>query len=180
MEDLHKIKVGITHGDINGIGYEVILKALSDPRIVELCTPIVYGSSKIASFHRKALDLAPLTFNIIDNGRDAVEGRLNLVNCIDEDVKVEFSQSTRAAGMAAIKSLDGALKELKEGNIDVLVTAPINKNNIQSETFSFPGHTEYLEQVAGEGDKSLMILLNDDLKVALVTNHLPVKDISKI
>ena len=179
MEDLHKIKVGITHGDINGIGYEVILKALSDPRIVELCTPIVYGSSKIASFHRKALDLAPLTFNIIDNGRDAVEGRLNLVNCIDEDVKVEFSQSTRAAGMAAFKSLDVALKELKEGNIDVLVTAPINKNNIQSETFSFPGHTEYLEQVAGEGNKSLMILLNDDLKVALVTNHLPVKDISK-
>ena len=178
MEESHKIKVGITHGDINGVGYEVILKTLSDPRIVEMCTPIVYGSTKVAAYHRKALDMAPVNFNLVASAAEAAEGKLNLVTCVDDDVKVELTQSTAVAGEAAFKSLERATEELAEGMFDVLVTAPINKQNIQREGFEFPGHTEYLESKFGESGDSLMILLKDDLRVALVTTHLPVSEVA--
>lgn len=177
MEQSHKIRVGITQGDINGVGYEVILKTLSDPRIVELCTPIIYGSSKVAAYHRKVLELPAVNFNIINNGDEALEGKLNMVNCIDDDVKVELSRSTQIAGEAALKALEKAVEEYENGFIDVLVTAPINKNNIQSEEFTFPGHTEFLEEKCGKGRKSLMILMQDSLRVALVTGHVSVADI---
>lgn len=177
MNHSYKIKVAITQGDINGVGYEVILKTLSDPRIIELCTPIVYGIAKVASYHRKALDLAPLTFNIINSAEEAEDGKLNFINCSEEEVKVEFGQSTESAGFAAFQALVHATDEFNNGMVDVLVTAPINKHNIQSEEFKFPGHTEYLENKCGKGDKSLMILMQESLRVALVTTHMPLKEV---
>ena len=177
MEDSGKIRVGITHGDINGVGYEVILKAFSDPVMFELCTPIVYGSPKVAAYHRKALDLQT-TFSIINMAEEAHEDRLNILSCTDDELKVELTKPTPEAGKAALDALEKALEDYREGLIDVLVTAPINKHTIQSESFHFPGHTEYIEERVGEGHKSLMILMKNDFRVALVTGHIPVKDIA--
>lgn len=177
MEENRKIKIGITHGDVNGVGYEVVLKTFSDPIMFELCTPIIYGSPKVAAYHRKALDL-PTNFSIINTASASGQNRLNIVNCADDEVKVEFSKPSNEAGTAALQALEKALEEYKEGLIDVLVTAPINKHTIQSETFAFPGHTEYIEERVGEGNKALMILLKNDFRVALVTGHIPVREIA--
>ena len=176
------IKVGITHGDINGIGYEVILKTFSDARVAELCTPVIYGSSKIAAYHRKALELPPVNMNIISQAEDAGINRVNIINCVDDETKVELSQSTSIAGEAAFLALEAAVTDLKRGVVDVLLTAPINKHNIQNEQFHFPGHTEYLEErFGGVGRKALMILMKDGLRVALVTGHIPLSEVpSKI
>ena len=176
------VRVGITHGDINGIGYEVILKTLSDTRITELCTPIIYGSSKVAAYHRKALELPAINLNTIATADDAGENRINIINCVDDEVKVELSHSTQSAGVAAYQALETAVSDLKRGAVDVLVTAPINKHNIQNEEFHFPGHTEYLEKsFTHSGRKALMILMKDNLRVALVTGHIPISQIpSKI
>ena len=171
------IRVAITHGDTNGIGYEVILKAFADSAMFELCTPIVYGSPKVAAYHRKALDL-PTNFSIIERAEDAQDGRLNILPTFDEEVKIDFGQPSKEAGEAALKALDRAMTDYRKGLYDVLVTAPINKNNIQSDMFHFCGHTEYIEQSVGEGQKALMILMNDTLRVALVTTHLPIKDVA--
>ena len=172
-----KIRVAITHGDTNGIGYEVILKAFANPALLELCTPIIYGSPKVAAYHRKALDL-PTNFSIIERAEDAQEGRLNMLATFEEEVKVDLGQPSKEAGTAALKALDRAMTDYRQGLYDVLVTAPINKNTIQSDLFKFCGHTEYIEQCAGEGKKALMILMNDTLRVALVTTHLPIKDVA--
>ena len=172
-----KIRVAITHGDTNGIGYEVILKAFDNPAMFEICTPIIYGSPKVAAYHCKALDLQT-TFSIIENAEDAKEGRLNLLPTFEEEVKVELGQPSKEAGEAALKALDRAMTDYRHGLFDVLVTAPINKNTIQSDLFNFRGHTEYIEQCVGEGHKALMILMNDTLRVALVTTHLPIKDVA--
>lgn len=177
MEDSGKIRVGITHGDINGVGYEVILKTFSDPVMLELCTPIVYGSPKVAAYHRKAIDLQT-TFSIINTAEEAQDDRLNILSCTDDELKVELTKPTPEAGKAALDALEKALEDYREGLIDVLVTAPINKHTIQSESFQFPGHTEYIEERVGEGQKSLMILMKNDFRVALVTGHIPVKDIA--
>lgn len=173
------IKVGITHGDINGIGYEVILKTFSDTRVAELCTPIIYGSSKIAAYHRKALELPPVNMNTISRAEDAGINRVNIINCVEDETKVELSKSTSIAGESAFKALEAAVTDIKRGVVDVLLTAPINKHNIQNEDFHFPGHTEYLEKCFGETDKkALMILLKDDLRVALVTGHIPLSQVA--
>ena len=137
MEE-RKIRVAITQGDTNGIGYEVILKVFSDPAMFELCTPIIYGSPKIAAYHRKALNLET-NFSIINHAEEARDGRLNLLNCFDEDVKVEIGQPSKEAGMAALKALDKAMTDFRNELYDVLVTAPINKATIQSPEFKFPG-----------------------------------------
>lgn len=172
------IKVGITHGDINGIGYEVILKTFADLRIAELCIPIIYGSAKVAGYHRKAMELQTVSFSQIQSPKEAVVNRVSIINCIPEDTKVELGKSTKTAGDASLAALERATKDLAEGLIDVLVTAPINKDNIQQEDFHFPGHTEYLEKkFARENEKSLMILAKDDLRVALVTGHLPLANV---
>lgn len=171
------IRVGITHGDINGIGYEVILKMLGDERMLELCTPVIYGSAKIAGFYRKMLDLPSVPLKQVENGESIVDGANNIINVIGEDVKVEPGVASEIAGQAAFASLERATADLKAGLIDVLVTAPINKHNIQSENFQFPGHTEYLEATIGDGNKALMVLCNDTVRVALVTTHLPIKDV---
>ena len=175
----NKIRVGITQGDVNGIGYEVILKAFEDPTIFELCTPIVYGSPKVMTYHRKAIELET-SFTIINSASEAVPGRLNVINCCDDEVKVDLGKPSRESGKAAFDALERAMSEYKEGLYDVLVTAPIHKQMIQSESFTFPGHTEYIEQCVGEGDKALMILANDTLRVALVTGHVPVAKISSL
>ena len=177
MEENRKIKVGITHGDINGVGYEVILKTFSDPTMFELCTPVIYGSPKVATYHRKAMDIQT-NFTIINSANDALNDRLNILSCTEDEVKVELTKPTQEAGKAALAALERALQDYREGLIDVLVTAPINKHTIQSDSFHFPGHTEYIEERVGDGQKALMILLKDDFRVALVTGHIPIKDIA--
>ena len=178
MIENQKIRVGITHGDTNGIGYEVILKTLSNPMLIELCTPVLYGSTKIATYHRKALDMPGINFNVVQDASGVKDDVNNIVDVIKEEVKVDLGQPTKAAGEAAFVVLERAVADLKAGKIDVLVTAPINKSTIQSEEFNFPGHTEYLEASMGDGNKSLRILYNERVKVALVTTHLPISQVS--
>lgn len=173
------IKVGITQGDINGIGYEVILKTFADIRMAESFIPVIYGSVKTAAYHRKVMELQAVSFNQIAGAEEAVINKINLINISNEDLKIDLGQATPVAGKAAYDSLERAVADLKAGLIDVLVTAPINKESIQSEDFSFPGHTEYLEERFGEnGDKSLMILATDVVRVALVTGHLPLAQVA--
>lgn len=174
----NNIKVGITHGDINGIGYEVILKTLEDNRILELCTPVVYGSAKIAGYYRKGLEMGNIPMNTVESASQARRDTNNIINVVPEDVKVEPGVSTPEAGRAAFLALERAVTDLKNGDIDVLVTAPINKNNIQSDDFHFAGHTEYLASCAGEDARALMILFNDRLRVALVTTHCPIAEVA--
>jgi 4-hydroxythreonine-4-phosphate dehydrogenase len=177
MEE-RKVRVAITQGDTNGVGWEVILRAFEDPDMFELCTPIVYGSPKVATYHRKALNIET-PFSIISSADEAKDGRLNLLACMDDDVKVELGQPSSEAGQAALKALDRSMDDYQQQLFDVLVTAPINKSTIQSDSFHYTGHTEYLEAKAGDGNKALMILLNDELRVALVTTHIAIRDLSE-
>ncbi len=174
-----KIRVGITHGDPNGIGYEVILKALSDPRIPELCTPVIYGSAKIAGYYRKGMELPQIQLNTIQSAAQAKDDTVNIINVVGEDFKIEPGTASKTAGEAAFIALERAVTDLRAGDIDVLVTAPINKDTIQSETFTFPGHTEYLQASVGDGQEALMILANDRLRIALVTTHLPIAKVAE-
>lgn len=173
----NKIRVAITHGDTNGIGYEVIFKTFAEPTMLELCTPIIYGSPKVAAYHRNALGIQA-NFTIINSAEEANPGKLNMIPAFEEEVKVELGTASKEAGTASLKALERAMEDYKNGLVDVLVTAPINKNNIQCDDFKFCGHTEYIEERAGEGKKALMILLNDIMRVALVTTHLPIKDVA--
>lgn len=174
-----KPRIGITHGDTNGVGYEVILKALENPGILELCTPVVYGSGRMASYHRKGMNLPAVNFVTRADADEAAEGEYTIINVVPDDVKIDLGQETQAAGEAAFAALERAAADLAEGKIDALVTAPINKHSIQSESFDFPGHTEYLESVAADGSKALMIMVAGDLRVALVTSHIPVTKIGE-
>ena len=176
--DSKKIKVAITQGDVNGIGYEVILKTFEDPAMLELCTPIIYGSPKVAAYHRKTLDIQT-SFSIISSAEDALEDKLNIINCNPEEVKAELGKADTESGKAALQALEKAIEDYRKGFFDVLVTAPINKHTIQSDHFSFPGHTEYIQERTGENKEALMILMKEDLRVALVTTHLPVSQISQ-
>lgn len=173
-----KIIIGITHGDINGIGYEVMLKTLSDNRILDSFIPVIYGSSKAAAFYRKHLDIQSLNLNIVNTIEEINTKRINIINCVDDEIKVELGISTEEAGKAAFVALERATEDLKKGALQALVTAPINKKNIQSVEFKFPGHTEYLEKKFGTGKSALMMLVNDVMRVAVVTGHVPVKDVS--
>lgn len=174
MESLYKI--GITHGDINGIGYEVIIKALADTKMMEVCTPIVYGLAKVATFHRKAINLGDFSFQFIKDADQAVNKKPNLINLQDTEVKIELGNSTTIAGNLAELSLRAATKDLKNNKINAIVTAPINKENIQSEKFKFSGHTEYFSNEFSSSN-SLMMMVDDLLKVAFVSNHTPVNKV---
>lgn len=175
---MEKIKIGITQGDINGISYEVILKTLEDNRILEFCTPIIYGSPKVAAYHRKVLDLNQ-NLNLVNSAADASDKHVNIINCNSDEVKVELSQCTQTAGEAAFQAIEKATADLKNGDIDAIVTAPINKKNIQSAQFKFPGHTEYFEQTFGKKGDALMLLVSDRLRVAVATGHVPVAKVSQ-
>lgn len=174
----NKIRVAITHGDTNGIGYEIIFKTFAEQAMLDLCTPIIYGSPKVAAYHRNALNIQA-NFVIINKAEEAHEGKLNLLTTFDDEVKVELGTPSKEAGEASLRALDRAMEDYAKGLFDVLVTAPINKNNIQGKGFNFAGHTEYIEERAGEGKKALMILANSRMRVALVTTHLPMKDIAQ-
>ena len=173
-----KIVIGITQGDINGIGYEVILKTLSESRVLDAFVPVIYGSPKVAAFHRKQLDIQGINLNIINSVEELNPKRINIINCSDDEIKVELGRSTVEAGKAAFAALEQATEDLKKGALDAIVTAPINKKNIQSADFHFPGHTEYLEEKFGTGTPSLMLLMNDVMRVAVVTGHIPVAEVS--
>jgi len=171
-----KIRIGITHGDINGVGYEVILKTFAASGMFDMCTPIIYGSPKVAAYHRKSLEIST-NFSIINNAEEAEDNKLSVLNCADDDIRVEFAKEDKNAGKAALQSLERAVDDYKKGLIDVVVTAPINKHSIYSEDFHFPGHTEYLEDRLGEGNESLMVLLKGDFRIAVATGHMPIREV---
>jgi 4-hydroxythreonine-4-phosphate dehydrogenase len=175
MNKSSNIIVGISLGDINGIGIEVILKTFADKRMLDFCTPVLFGASKVVSFHKKALNIQTHTHGI--NHLDKiVHGKINLMNVWNDEVKIDLGTASKELGQYAFKSLEAAVSALKKNAIDILLTAPINKETIQSESFNFPGHTEYLQdQLEG---KSLMILMNDCLRVGLLTGHIPVSEVA--
>ncbi len=174
----NRIKIGITQGDINGISYEVIIKTLLDNRIFDLCVPIVYGSPKVAAYHRKALNIDNFSFNNIKTPKEANPKRANMINCISDTVRVELGKSTAIAGEASYKALETAVKDLEENNIDALVTGPINKYNIQSDKFTFAGHTDFLMSRFKVEDV-LMLMVNELFRVGVVTSHIPLAKVSE-
>lgn len=176
MQEGKKIKVGISIGDLNGIGCEVVLKTFEDNRMLDFCTPVIFASNKTISFQKNELKLN-INYNGIQDAEKAIDGKINVVNVWKEVPKTKFGEATEESGKYALKSLQAATKALKEDKIDVLVTAPINKNNIQSEEFNFPGHTDYLAKELG--GKSLMFMVTSSLKVGLLTDHIAVKDVAE-
>ena len=167
---LHKPIIGISLGDINGIGPEVVIKALSDARILDMITPVVYGSTKVLGFYRKALKMNNFQYHHMDKGLE--EGQINVVNCWEEVIEITMGQTTPEGGRAALLALQHAVRDLKAGTIEGIVTAPINKHNIQTEEFQFPGHTEYFTKEFETKD-SLMLLCSGNLRVGVVTGHVP-------
>lgn len=176
MKKSDKIIVGISVGDTNGIGIEIILKTFEDNRMLDFCTPVIFGSNKVISSHKKAIN-SNTQVHGIDNLKNIVHNKLNLLNIWKETIIVSFGEANEKSGKYAFESLERATKALKEDQIDILLTAPINKHNIQSETFSFQGHTEFLEERL-EGE-SLMILMCKDLKIGLITGHIPLSKVAE-
>jgi 4-hydroxythreonine-4-phosphate dehydrogenase len=172
-----KIKVGISQGDINGISYEVIIKALNDPRMNDICTPILYGSPKVAAYHRKALDIENFSFNAIRIADEANPKRANLINVLDDNVRVELGKSTKMAGECSLVALDKMVADMQSDKIDAVVTAPICKENIQEAGFAFPGHTEYFQKQFNS-ENVLMLMVYNEIRIGVVTAHLPLKDVS--
>lgn len=170
------IIVGISVGDLNGIGSEVVLKTFEDNRMLELCTPVIFANVKIMSFLKKVYGLT-LNFHGIDSLDQMIAGKINVLNVWKEPVSIEFGKNDNEIGKYAIKSFFAATKALKDNKIDVLLTAPINKYNIQSEEFNFPGHTDYLAKEFNEN--ALMFMIHDNLRVGLMTDHVPVNEVSK-
>jgi 4-hydroxythreonine-4-phosphate dehydrogenase len=177
-ETHNRVRVGITHGDVNGISYEIIIKTLLDQRLMENYTITLYGSSKVASYHRKIINANDFTFNLVKKADQAHPRKPNIVNIHDEEVKLEIGKSTPIAGELALLSLEAAVAEFKEGLIDVLVTSPINKKNIQSTQFHFPGHTEYLAEKFNIQDY-LMLMVNRKFRIGVVTGHIALNKVSE-
>ena len=176
MNKSEKIIIGISIGDYNGIGIEIALKTFLDKRMLDFCTPILFGSTKLITAYKKNMDIN-VPFNGIKHVDNAIHGKLNILNLWSEDIQIDLGKPTESSGKYAFESLKTATNSLVKGEIDVLVTAPINKDNIQSEDFKFPGHTEYLEsELNGE---SLMILMTDTLRIGLITGHIPVSKVSE-
>ena len=174
----NKLVVGISQGDGNGIGYEVIIKALADTRILDSFIPVIYGSSKIFGFYKKSIhEIDQMDTYVINSATDAKTRKINIVNCLPENVYVEPGQASPESAQCAIRSLECAVEDLKQGIIDVLVTAPINKRAMSNEGFGFTGHTEYLEKVFAVNEVA-MFMVSDTLKIGVVTGHIPLKDVS--
>jgi len=176
---MEKIKIGITQGDINGIGYELILNTFEEEEMLSLCTPVIYGSPKAATFHRKTLGNAT-AFQVVESADAAKEGQLNMVNCFgEEELKIEMGKATEEAGKAALVSLEAALGDLKEGKIDALVTSPLNNATIKmAEGEPFKGQTEFIQNMLGEGKKALKLFISNNLRIALVTDNIPVAEVA--
>ena len=175
MEEKEKIRLGISIGDLNGIGCEVVLRTFGDPRMLDFCTPVIFASTKTITQQKNDLAIE-LEFNGVGEASQAIAGKVNIVNLWKEAPDLEYGKATPEGGSYAIKSLRAAVAALKNGVVDVLVTAPINKNNIQSEDFRFPGHTDFLvQELEGEG---LMFMVADSLRVGLLTDHIAVKDVA--
>lgn len=175
-----KIKVGISQGDINGIGLEIILKTFLEPELTDICTPVLFSSQKTVGYYRRVMGLEELNFNTTKDLRQLNSKRPNVIICYDEEVQIEMGVSTGAGGKYAQISLVKACEAAKQGLIDVLVTAPINKHNIQSEQFKFPGHSEFLASFFGHEKGAMMLMCSDTLKIGLVTGHVPVQNISPL
>ena len=178
-ENQGKIRIGITHGDYNGISYEVILKALNHREITDLFTPVIFGSGRIAAETIRQLQLEDFKFRQIEKAAQSQDGHINLVDITANEVHHTPGVASEKAGEAAVAALEAACKALDEGDIDLLVTAPIDKKSVQGESFNFPGHTEYLEEkFVVEGGKAMMIMAEEGLRVALVTTHLPLSEVA--
>ena len=171
-------KIGITIGDVNGIGPEVIIKVLRDNRIVKYMTPVIYGSTKVLSYYRKALHLEDFQYSQVKSEHDVNPKKTNVINCWQEMIEIEAGSDTKKAGTAALQALKKASNDLKEGFIDAIVTAPINKGNIQSDDFKFPGHTEFFTSLTDKKD-SLMLMVSETLRIGVVTGHVPLNEVSK-
>lgn len=176
MED-RKLRVAITHGDTNGIGYELIFKTFAEPEMLELCTPIIYGSPKVAAYHRKALE-TQANFSIINSAEEARDGRVNLLTCFEEEVKVELGVPTKESGMAALKALDSAMTDFRSGMFDVLVACPVCKENMKNDEFAYKGLKEYVETSVGDGNKGISIMLNETMRIASATDGLALKNVA--
>ncbi len=170
------IIAGITQGDINGIGYEIIMKALTDSSITDLCVPVIYGSPKVAAYHRKVLNINNFNFNNIRSADEAHPKKVNLINCLGDEVRVELGKSTPEGGEASLASLESAVADLAGGKIDILVTAPIDKHNIQSDKFRFTGHTDYLRSKVSSPEV-LMLMISESMKIGFATEHLSLRDV---
>jgi 4-hydroxythreonine-4-phosphate dehydrogenase len=177
-EKEHRIRIGITHGDVNSISYEIIIKTLMDPRLIENFTTIVYGSSKAASYHRKTLNINDFNFNLVKKADAAHPRRPNIINILEDEVKIDLGKSTSVGGELAYLSLEMATEDLIKNEIDILVTAPINKKNIQSSNFNFPGHTEYLAQKFGSKDY-LMLMVSNTIRIGVITSHIPLNKVTE-
>ncbi len=172
-----KIKIGITHGDFNGIGYELILKSFLDKRMLGFFIPVIYGSSKLASYYRKTLRMPELSYNIIRDPSQARANKPNLINISNQELKVEMGKVDKTAGEMARLALEKAVADLQSGKIDALVTAPIHKESIHSDKFDFPGHTEFFAKKCHPKEGTLMIMLKDKLRIAMMTGHTPLKEV---
>lgn len=177
MED-RRLRIAITQGDTNGVGYEIIFKVFSEPEMLDLCTPIIYGSPKIAAYHNKALNFND-NFSIISKAEDARNGCLNVLTCFDNEVKVELGTPTDESGQAAMKALDRAMTDYRKGLFDALVSAPIDKNNFKIDGIPFNCVSHYVNMCIGEDIKTLTIYLNDSMRVAAMTNDCALKDVSQ-
>lgn len=172
------IRVAITHGDTNGIGYEMIFKTFADPAMLEICTPIIYGSPKVATYHRNALEIEA-NFSIINSAAEAEDGRVNMLPVFDEEIKVELGTASEEATHAAVKALDRALTDYKEGLFDVLVTAPANDGNLEINGYPIPCTSRYIETSIGDGHKGIDILMNEWMRMAIMTDNIALKDVAK-
>jgi len=175
--DKKTLKIGITIGDINGIGPEIIIKALKDNRIYSDCTPIIYGSTKVISFFKKSMNENDFIYQSVKSIEEATPGKVNIVNVWQEETKIEPGSITETAGKYAFMALESATNDLASNKIDILITAPISKDAIQKAGFQFPGHTEYLAHLSGE-QEALMFMISTPVKVAVVTSHIPLKDVA--
>ncbi|MFW5705888.1 MAG: 4-hydroxythreonine-4-phosphate dehydrogenase PdxA [Bacteroidota bacterium] len=176
VNDNEQVRIGFTHGDVNGIGYEIIIKTLIDSKINELITPIVFGHSKVASYHRKTLGLKEFNFNLIKKADAANPRRPNILNIDERDVKIDLGTATEIGGEMAYLSLKAAVEAIERDEIDAIVTAPINKKNIQSREFSFPGHTEFFANRYHVSDY-LMLMVSGSLRIGVITGHIPLREV---
>jgi 4-hydroxythreonine-4-phosphate dehydrogenase len=174
---MDKIRIGITIGDVNGIGPEVIIKTLEHPKITELCTPVIYGSAKVMSYHRNVANSDGFNFKTVSDMKRLYRDKINLVNCWNDNVTITLGKATEDGGKYAIMALEKAVEDLKENNIDALLTGPINKKAMNLAGFEFMGHTDYLAN-RFDSPNHLMILSDDELRVAVLSHHIPIKDVA--